>query len=379
MIDVGVGIGQTESMMRNPNPAPLWLSALILLAALLSGATAQPLAPPLHLREGEAPVDSQSAEDRRQAARLALVQVLVRMSGNSAVADDPTVRRSLDQAERLMQHFSYRQEVVTETGEAPRRQLYLVARFDPEGVDGILESAGVRLWLSKRPTTLLLVELDEGESRRLIGEDDAAAVDPFQRRARLLALPLVLPLLDLEEQIRLTPQALGAGLRDVLGDMGKRYDAPAVLHGQLTRVADFWVARWTLLVEGRTERWESTGALRSVLLSGADGLGDALGRRYALSAAERLGGSYRIWISGLRAPADYPRLMRYLADNPLVRDVVAELADGDSLLLRLNAGATLERLLQSLTVGFILANDPTTERDPVGAAAPADARLLLLP
>jgi hypothetical protein len=329
--------------------------------------------PPLHLREGEVPVENQSAAARSAALGEALAQVLVRMSGDSAVANDPLVRRQLEQAPRLLQHFRYRQEVEAPPGVPPRLQLYLVARFDADGVDRLLDAAGIRLWLARRPTTLLLVELDGEEGRVLLGEADAARLEPFHRRARLRALPTVLPLLDLEEQIRLTPQALGAGLRDLLEDMGRRYGAPAVLHGQLTQVADFWVARWTLSLPGGSERWESVGALESVLAAGADGLGDALGRRYALSAAERLGGSYRIAVAGLVAATDYPRLVRYLAENPLVRDLAVELAEGDRVHLRVQAGASLERLVESLTLGYTLAADPAPGRQS------ADSYLLLLP
>jgi uncharacterized protein len=344
-----------------------------LLLAPVPAVPAQAAPPPLHLREGEVAVQSQSAEAREGALREALAQVLVRMSGDSRVAADPLIRRSLEAAPRLIEQYRYRQEVISEAGEAPRLQLFLVARFEAEGVDRLIDNAGLRLWLSRRPTTLLLVEIDDGGERVLLGEADSARLTAFHQRARLRALPSVLPLLDLEEQIRLTPQALGAGLRDVLGEMGQRYGAPAVLHGRITRLSDLWVARWTLLVEGASQHWESSGSFGAVLTAGADGLGDALGSRYALSAAERLGGNYRFWISGLQAPGDYPRLMRYLNSNALVREVIGERAEGDRLLVRLSAGATRERLVQSLLLGYTLAADPA------GAREGADAAFLLLP
>ncbi|HRQ65727.1 MAG TPA: DUF2066 domain-containing protein [Xanthomonadaceae bacterium] len=365
-------------MMRIPSVLASGLSCATLMLVLLAPALAQPPSssatpPPLSLREGEVPVADQSAEARQVALREALLQVLVRNSGGGRIAEDPLIRRSLADAPRLLLQHQYRQEVVSEPGSPPRLQLYLVARFDGDGVDRLLDQAGIRLWQTDRPTTLLLVEIDDGRERRLIGESESGKLTAFHRRARLRALPVIMPLLDLEEQIRLSPQALGAGLRDVLDEMGRRYGAPAVLHGRVTRLGDLWVSRWTVTVNSDTQHWESMGELDHVLRAGADGLGDALGQRYALSAAERLGGTYRLWVSGLHAPADYPRLMRYLAGNALVRDVVSERADGDRLLLRVHAGATLERLLQSLTLGFTLAHDP--------AAAPdaADAALLLLP
>jgi uncharacterized protein len=364
-------------MMRIPSVLALGLSCAALALVLLAPASAQPPStatpPPLQLREGEVAVPDQSAGARQVALREALLQVLIRNSGGGRVAEDPVIRRSLAEAPRLLQQHHYRQEVVSDPGRPPRLQLYLVARFDGDGVDRLLEQAGIRLWQADRPTTLLLVEIDDGKERRLIGEAESVRLTAFHRRARLRALPLVMPLLDLEEQIRLSPQALGAGLRDVLDDMRRRYGAPAVLHGRITRLGDLWVSRWTVIVNSDTQHWESMGELNEVLVAGADGLGDALGQRYALSAAERLGGTYRIWVAGLQSPADYPRLMRYLAGNALVREVVSERAVGDRLLLRLNAGATLERLVQSLTLGFTLALDPAPAPDA------ADARLLLLP
>lgn len=62
-------------------------------------------------------------------------------------------------------------------------------------------------------------------------------------------------------------------------------------------------------------------------------------------------GTYRIWVSGIASAEDYARLMGSLRRNELLRGVQVEQARGDGLQLRLDAAASLARLLDALGAG----------------------------
>ena len=62
-------------------------------------------------------------------------------------------------------------------------------------------------------------------------------------------------------------------------------------------------------------------------------------------------GTYRIWVSGVASAEDYARVIGSLRRNELLRSVQVEQARGDGVQVRLDAAASLQRVLDSLTGG----------------------------
>jgi len=62
-------------------------------------------------------------------------------------------------------------------------------------------------------------------------------------------------------------------------------------------------------------------------------------------------GTYRVWVSGIASAEDYARLIGSLRRNELLRGVQIEQVRGDGLQLRLDAAASLARLLDALGAG----------------------------
>jgi hypothetical protein len=68
----------------------------------------------------------------------------------------------------------------------------------------------------------------------------------------------------------------------------------------------------------------------------------------AQAPVEAQSGTYRVWVSGIASAEDYARLIGSLTRNELVRSVQTEQARGDGVQLKLDAAASLSRLLESL-------------------------------
>ena len=71
----------------------------------------------------------------------------------------------------------------------------------------------------------------------------------------------------------------------------------------------------------------------------------------APAVEEKQSGTYRVWVSGIASAEDYARMIGSLTRNELIRSVQAEQARGDGVQLRLDAAASLPRLLASLGNG----------------------------
>lgn len=91
---------------------------------------------------GEAPVDSQSDEDRVGALKIALANVIVEQTGDSSALSRPDVASAIARAERYALQFRYKQNPTGGDGAGPR--LILVAEFDSVAVDEMLQRLGLR-------------------------------------------------------------------------------------------------------------------------------------------------------------------------------------------------------------------------------------------
>ena len=118
-------------------PAALVFPVFALIVGLCSGLAHAAGSP----YTGEVPVASQGDADRADGLKAALAQVVVRVAGDAAVLSRPEVANAIGEAERYVQQFQYRQDVVTDNGQ-PQVQLTLVAEFDHDAVDRLLQGSG---------------------------------------------------------------------------------------------------------------------------------------------------------------------------------------------------------------------------------------------
>jgi hypothetical protein len=90
---------------------------------------------------GEAPVDSQSDDDRLEALKIALANVVIDQTGDSGALSRPDVAAALAKADRYMLQFRYKQNPGAADTGSPR--LTLIVEFDAAAVDEMLQRLGL--------------------------------------------------------------------------------------------------------------------------------------------------------------------------------------------------------------------------------------------
>lgn len=86
---------------------------------------------------GEAPVESQSEDDRLEALKIALANVIIDQTGDAGVLSRSDVAAQLAKASRYVLQFRYKQNPGAADTGAPK--LTLVAEFDAAAVDKMLQ------------------------------------------------------------------------------------------------------------------------------------------------------------------------------------------------------------------------------------------------
>jgi hypothetical protein len=319
-----------------------------LLLACLGSASLLAQAPTLYT--GEAAVADQSDGQRAEGMKAALSQVVVKLTGDSNVLTRESVAKGLAEAERYVQQYSYRQDVVTEAGQ-PQVKLTLVAQFDRGAVDRLLRDYGLKAVGGPRPPLLTFVAIDDGSGARLVddgaGNEGRALLQAAQQRG----VNLVLPALADADQSALAAQVAWNGDVAALAPLAAKLQTSLVLVGQVRRLGAQWAARWTLGDGSAPQSWDASGdSLDDVLAAGAGGAAERVAGRYAAPVLERRASTATVWIGGLASADDYARLLATLGRDDLVREAQPVSARADGVLVKLSLNVTLESWLANLGI-----------------------------
>lgn len=308
------------------------------------------------LYEARVPVVSQGEGERRAAIRSAFEEVLVKVTGDRGAPSLPRLEAALDQPLRFVQQFRYRpldEGGDDGDGEVSEYTQTIRVTFDPRAVNGLLQEAEVPVWGRTRPTILLWLAVEDEGGRYLVGADARSPLAGLVlREADRRGLPVLLPLLDLVDQRRISFTDVWGNFEDAVLEASARYQTGAVLVGRLYRAsADDWTARWSLYQDKRVSHWQ-LGAARSsdVAAAGIDGAADALGQRYAQLLSTEDTRSVELVVSDIRDLDGYARAMKYLRRLDPVSNVAVASVEPDRIRFRLTIQGDRAGLEQ--TIGF---------------------------
>jgi hypothetical protein len=318
-----------------------------------------------NLREASAPVASQSDEDRAAAFASALEQVVVGFTGREDAVPAARTAGVLENPERFVQQYRYQAD---DSG-----QLHVVARFDGTALREALADAGIPVWQPDRPPVLVWLAADTGAGRDVIGGDDTLR-QALQEAAGRYGVPLMFPLLDLQDQQRVSVSDISGGFPAPIIEASRRYGTPVVLIGSLRRDGSLVRGRWTLLIDGRGDGWQGVAGSRQELIQQAMAeLAQRLRDDYTVLATADSGEELRLWVAGVDDLAGYTRAERVLRGVPGVEDVSAEEIVGDRVHFRLELSVSRERAQRELSRSTLLV--PTMMRAGDGTTA-AGARVV---
>jgi hypothetical protein len=317
----------------------LW--RFVLLACVLAAGARAEVVKDLYL--GQVPVADRSQGELARAAREALSQVLVKVSGSTDVLSLPEVSSSLDGALSQAQQMSY-----TRTAD-PEQPLAARFEFDREWVSDLLIGAGAPVWTANRPAVLLwLVEDMPGAAgRQFVNRETAPELvaqleEGFQRRG----VPLRFPLFDLADASALSPDQAWRLNPTVLQQASSRYGAGEILAGRVSRLSSGqWAGDWAYLsAEGRKDRSATPESITAFLDAGVALVAEDMARRYAVAAGAAPASGVPMVVANVRSYADYAAIVSWLEGLELIEQAKVEQIQGDRLNLRLQAQADAGQL-----------------------------------
>ncbi|MHB8747177.1 MAG: DUF2066 domain-containing protein [Gammaproteobacteria bacterium] len=338
------------------------------------------------LYEAVVPVSGYDAAARDHALSAALSEVLVRASGNQKALQQPAIVRVLQNAQRLVQRYSYETAPAVVVGSTPSPMpappgaatvtpsanavktsaapvaasaptLMLRARFDAPAVERVLRGAGFAIWAEPRPQTVLWLGMEAGGARNLIGNDAPEPLHSLLQAATARrGLPLLYPLLDLEDQQQFQFNDVIDAPAERINTASQRYQPDAVLTGYVHELAPGqFDARWRLFRQDGVSNWPAQGTLEQVINAGIDGTADALATHTASAAIGKSAVPLRV--SGITDLDRFADVEHYLAGLPAVQHLRTVRIEPTAVTYALDLTDTRQQLQALIARGALLVPD----------------------
>ena len=338
-------------------------SSLLVLACLLSSGTASVAvaAEVTGLYQASVPAESRDNERQRiRAFAAGMQEALVRLTGHNDVASEASVQAALASPQSYVESWAYRTLTSTD-GTAP--QLMIDISFYQAEIQRLLDNAGIPVWPSSRPETLLWLIVQDELGQRVTADLNAVAgaeeMQALQAAALKQGLPVLGPLWDFEDLTVMRPELLWTLDEPTLRLASARYRYDSILAVRiLESVTGQVVAKAVHLFRDRVQQVEAFDSdLDSFLADTTAMVARELADNYAVRLTSTAAGSTQaeklmlLSVDGVNGLADYADLLHYLEGVAGVSDLQVREVDGGQLLFSLNAAGQVRQLVENLALG----------------------------
>lgn len=199
-----------------------------------------------------------------------LNDILVKVSGDPRLRDDPRVADMAKQAGAYIASFSYRDRlsgipIHDEQGSYDRPH-DLTCDFDREKIDAALKTLGRDPWIGERPRIVVFLGIRNRKgAEELLAADSSGASDADMRFSLAAAAEKLGLTMELPTRAEMTKAALTSSTlptADIMKlDQAAKTDGGTALTGSMvwSDEALGWVVDWRLSAEAKTYQWQVRG------------------------------------------------------------------------------------------------------------------------
>lgn len=325
-------------------------ACIFLILVLMPVAFVQAL-PVQGLYQEEIAVANQSDQERRRAYRDALVSVVTKVTGERRWLEHPQIVSAINSADRYVAEVSFR------SGAGPQGQTgQLEVRFDQTLIDNLLDNANIPVWDVNRASILLWITVqDENGRRTMLGSSaEHELLDQVRVFSDERAVPVLIPLLDLEDRLMVNVDRAWALDAQALRQAANRYAADSVLAGRIliTPAGDL-VGFWQLMFRDDVQVFDHIdNELASYMEVPLDRAAVTLASYFGLVASEfDREDQVLLRVDGISDLQSHTRLLQYLESLSVVRQIKLSALRSDSLELSLQLVGTRQILTDFISLG----------------------------
>ena len=293
-----------------------------------------------------------------------LQQVMLKVVGNKALLETAPLAPVLSEAEQFMQQYEYRRTNIIGADLTQPDELSLSLRFNPAAVNRAVNELQLPIWGSNRPDILIWAVVDNQGETSILGLENASMgiFRPLNQAADQRGLPILMPLMDLQDQAALSVADIRDGNEAAIEAASERYGADIVMTSVMQLNDDQLQVQWRASGAGINTSWQSQGTMQDAFVEGIGHLADKLALQYGQlvddgAEVQRL----TMQIMDVINYADFSRLMAYLEKLELISDIRVINLGEQQLDLDIAFRGSLDVLQSTFAVGSLLVEEPQAE------------------
>ncbi|EKD69949.1 MAG: hypothetical protein ACD_46C00690G0003 [uncultured bacterium] len=301
------------------------------------------------LYQADMPVATQLEDARSEAVRQGFIHILVKLSGNPDIAENPLIKENVKKAEYYVQEYSYAQPTTTSS------MYMLQIRYDKDDINNLLRKAGVVYWGETRPLVLVWVTVADGtEAPEIIGSEEADEwYDTFRQQGKKYGLPLIFPVMDVTDINKVSPHDVNTMNITTLKQAGMRYSPDALLIGKIEKDKNGgWKGQWRLILDENQWDWRITGNDMDMLLGDTlNQVSHTLSKQLVVKNPGAPVSWVKLQVSHVTRGDDLDQLMQFLRQLSPVQQVELSQVDGDVVELAVQVHGNLATFQQNVNIG----------------------------
>ncbi|PCH83165.1 MAG: hypothetical protein COB89_01945 [Piscirickettsiaceae bacterium] len=310
-------------------------------------------------------VQTQGATERKAAIRQAINRVAQKVTGRADVLHHGRLQNALSNVDAYVEQFQY-----SKLDEGIATGYRLEVTFQKAALDRVLQQFDMPIWGSNRPAVVVWLAVESGSKRYLVGEGTSKTAALIQKVAKQTGLPVILPLLDLEDQRALEFNDVWGMFSERIVQASTRYGAKHVLFGRLLKEqGNGWKIRWSFIndqsqFDGESRQQLLTAALRESLSASADVLAGIYAPRGNTFASDVM-----LDVVGISNLKDFSHISKYLASLDAVSQVNWSQVRPNKASFVLKLTADVQGLKEQIALSTVLEAAPSPEpRLPIGGS-----------
>lgn len=327
-----------------------WLLCIAVLTALSFVGSVQAVVVD-NLYSSQVIVSDRSEQTRKQSLGSALKNMLLKITGNPALLEQSSIQNAQDRATKYLEAYSYASDEQGNT--------VLKARFSQSAVNALLAQTGIPFWPANRPKVLVWLVTRDYESgvqsvlpNTQLQTDAAPVFEQLKSVGDQLGLPLAMPLMDLEDQLRAQPQQLWSLDAQAIQSASSRYGVDNILVGRVTATSGGdWRIGWWYWQDQTFDVFDSHNRdLTQALTSGLSQVTTYLSRIYAVPVSSEQGYALNVTVTGIRDFTDYAQTLNYFDEMAAVREFQLRQVNASELMFTLYLSGDVQRFKDALAL-----------------------------
>ncbi len=278
--------------------------------------------------------------------------VLVKVSGNSNVVSNATLKAAMPKVENYIQQYSY---VKNENNNADAFPYVLVVDFAPNAINQLLLQAKLPVCGDDRPLILFWLATDIDGQQKLIGASDKGPIpNLIEQYADARGMPVIFPVLDLTDLNQISASDVMAPFISSITQASVRYGSNVIAIIRFKKIADQWQSYWTLVANSTPLNWTIKGkVLGAIIQSGINSISDALAEKFALVGAAQQT-KLDLKIEGVNTIAAYKKTRQYLSRLAIVNQVNLIQVTNDQVIFQLDIVGNIAALQRTIKLDHVL-------------------------